>query len=50
VTEIIEILGDKIQHVAEAIVLSLHATVKFHPGLGALPVWTVGVILADLYE
>jgi hypothetical protein len=50
VIEIIEVLGDKIQHVAETIVLSLHASVKFDAGLGALAVWTVGEVVADLYK
>ncbi len=46
----IKVVGDEIQHVAEAIVLLLHAPVKFNTGLGALPVWTVGVVLANLYK
>ena len=48
--EVVQILGDKIQHVAETIVLSLDTTVEFDAGLGALAVWTVGEVFADLYK
>jgi hypothetical protein len=48
VIELVQILGDKIQHVAETSILSLHATVKFNLGLDALPVWTVGIVFANL--
>jgi hypothetical protein len=30
--------------------LSLDTTVKFDTGLGALTVWTVGVVVPDLYK
>ena len=48
--KIVQVLGDKIQHVAETSVLSLNATVEFNAGLNALPVWTVGIVFADLYK
>jgi hypothetical protein len=50
VIKIVQVLGDKIQHVAETIVLSLDTTVEFDSGLGALAIWRVGEVFADLYK
>jgi hypothetical protein len=50
VIKLVQVLGDKIQHVAETIVLSLDTTVELDAGLDALAVWTVGVVFADLYK
>jgi hypothetical protein len=50
VIELVQVLGDKIQDVAETIVLSLDTTMELDAGLDALAVWTVGIVFANLYK